>query len=188
MKVKLFEKKHFVQVVALFFLLLTACSSKYAGTSPKYVAYEGEVNYHSRLVNASREKVFQILTRQEAFQQICPKGTRVTHLSASPYKEGTLLRTNVDHVFPLEWKTRVEEIIPNTQIRLVFLDGFFAGGTEIWELCDEREYTKVSHTIIVKPTGFLKRMAWSLKVRRKHDVMVETFLDNLKSVAERCLL
>ena len=108
----------------------------------------------------------------------------VTHVSPPPYQVGTQLRTNVDHIFRLEWNTRVEEIIPNTKIRLLFLDGFFAGGTEIWELGDEGEYTRVSHTIVVQRKGFLKKLAWILKVRRKHEKMVETFLDNLKRVSE----
>jgi len=128
--------------------------------------------------------VFEILTQEKAFKKICPKGTMVTHVSPPPYQVGTQLKTNVDHIFRLEWNTRVEEIIPNTKIRLLFLDGFFAGGTEIWELRDEGEYTRVSHTIIVQPKGLLKKLAWILKVRRKHEKMVETFLDNLKRVSE----
>ena len=57
-------------------------------------------------------------------------------------------------------------------------------GTEIWELEPEDEFTRTTHTIIVQPQGILKKMVWNLKVRRKHDKMVEAFLDNLKRVAE----
>ena len=75
-------------------------------------------------------------------------------------------------------------MIPDSKIRLQFLDGFFAGGTEIWELEGDGEYTKVTHTIIVQPRGILKKAAWVLKVRLKHDRMTEALLDNLKRASE----
>lgn len=188
MKLERYGKKRIVEVGVLFFLLLQACSSKYTIISSKHVEYEGEVNHHTRLVQATTERVFEILTREEAFRKICPRGTRVTHVSPPPYQVGTLIRTNIEHIFRLEWNTRVEELIHNAKIRLLFIDGYLAGGTEIWELRDEGEYTRVSHTIIVQPKGVLKKLAWILKVRRKHDKMVETFLDNLKTVSEKHLL
>ena len=46
------------------------------------------------------------------------------------------------------------------------------------------EYTLVSHTIIVRTGSFFQKMAWVLKVRRKHDKMVEDFLENLQKVSE----
>ncbi len=180
-------KRRLVELAVLFFLLLQACSSKYVITSSKYTHYDGEVNHHTCLVRATRARVFDILTQEEAFKKLCPKGTRITHVSPPPYQAGTLIKTNIDHIFKLEWNKRVEEVIPDTKIRLVFLDGFFSGGTEIWELRDEGEHTRVSHTLIVKPKGILKKLAWVLKVRRKHDKMVESFLDNLKTASEKHL-
>jgi RNA binding exosome subunit len=64
------------------------------------------------------------------------------------------------------------------------LDGFFAGGTEIWELETLGEETQVTHTIIVQPKGFFGNLVWTLKMRIKHDKMVEAVLDNLKRVSE----
>jgi len=152
--------------------------------SSENAKYKVEINQHTCLIRAERSQIFQILTQEEAFKGICPKGTIVTHVSAQPYGVGTLIKTRIDHIFRLEWNSRVEEVIPNSKIRLQFLDGFFAGGTEIWELGDEGEYARVSHTIIVQRKGFLKKLAWILKVRRKHDKMVEVFLDNLKRLSE----
>jgi hypothetical protein len=129
-----------------------------------------------------------MLTEEEAAGELCPKGTRVTHVSPPPYRAGSLIRTYIDHIFRMEWNTRVEEVVPDNKIRLLFLDGFFAGATEIWELTDQGDYTKVSHTIIVPHGGFLKSLAWILKVRRKHDKMVECFLDNLKMASESRVL
>jgi hypothetical protein len=75
-------------------------------------------------------------------------------------------------------------LIPDRKIRIQFLDGFFAGGTEIWELESVGEYTRVTHTIIVKPKGLVSQLAWILKVRLKHNKMVEALLDNLEEVSE----
>jgi ribosome-associated toxin RatA of RatAB toxin-antitoxin module len=98
---------------------------------------------------------------------------------------GTLIKTRTAHIFELEWNARVEEMFSDSKIRLQLLDGFFAGGMEIWKLESKGEYTRVTHTIIIKPKGFLRKLAWILKVRRKHNKMVEVFLDNLKRVCER---
>jgi len=75
-------------------------------------------------------------------------------------------------------------LIPDEKIRVRFIDGFFAGGTEFWELEAQGAGTLIKHTIIIQPPGILKKLAWNLKVRRKHDMMVETVLDNLKKAAE----
>jgi len=101
-----------------------------------------------------------------------------------PYQAGTLVNTKIDHIFKLFWRSQVNEITQYKKIRLQFLSGFFAGGTEIWELEPENEFTRTTHTIIVQPQSFLKKLAWNLKVRRKHDKMVEVVLDNLKRAAE----
>ena len=169
-----------LSVTFLLFFSLVGCSSKYMIKSSEYAEYNGEINQHTCLIRAEQSQIFQILTQEEAFKAICPRGTIVTHGSAQPYGAGTLVKTRIDHIFELGWTSRVKEVIPDSKIRLQFLDGFFAGGTEIWELEDKGEYTRVSHTIIVRPKGFLKKLAWVLKVRLKHDNMVEAFLDNLK--------
>jgi hypothetical protein len=168
----------------LLFLPLQGCSTKYTITSPEYAEYKGEINQHTRLVKAEASHLFQTLTQEESFRKICPKGTVVTHESPPPYQAGTLVKTRIVHIFELEWNSRVEEVVPDSKIRLQFLDGFFAGGTEIWELGSQEEHTRVTHTIIVQPEGLLKRLAWALKVRLKHDKMVEALLDNLKRLCE----
>jgi hypothetical protein len=95
-----------------------------------------------------------------------------------------MIKTRIVHIFELDWTSRVEELIPDRKIRIQFLDGFFAGGTEIWELESVGEYTRVTHTIIVKPKGLVSQLAWILKVRLKHNKMVEALLDNLEEVSE----
>ncbi len=97
---------------------------------------------------------------------------------------GTFVNTQIDHIFKLLWRSQVIEINQKNKIKLQILSGFFAEGTEIWELEPENEFTRTTHTIIVQPQGFLKKLAWNLKVRRKHDKMVEAVLDNLKRAAE----
>ena len=101
-----------------------------------------------------------------------------------PYQVGTFVNTKIDHIFKLLWRSQVIELEKDKKVRLQFLSGFFAEGTEFWELEPENEFTRTTHTIIVQPRGFLKKLAWNLKVRRKHDKMVEAFLDNLKRAAE----
>ena len=168
-------------------MLLSAfqgCSTKYTIHSPKYCHYEGEINQHRRVIRTDRRRIFQILTQESRFSQVCPQGTRVIHTSPLPYQVGTIVKTKIDHIYKLEWNSRVEEITRDTRIRLQFLDGFFSGGTELWELEPAGDRTWVSHTIIVQPRGLLRKLAWHLKVRLKHDKMLEALLDNLRRVCE----
>jgi ribosome-associated toxin RatA of RatAB toxin-antitoxin module len=173
-------------VICFLFLFnfFTGCSVKHTRTSDKYAQYKGEINQHTRLIQAESHRIFRILTRQDAFKGICPKGTIVTFESIIPYQVGTIVHTRIDHIFKLSWRSQVLEIDQYRKIRLQFLDGFFAGGTEIWELVPENTSTRVTHTIIFQHQGFLKKLVWNLKVRRKHNRMVETVLDNLKRTAE----
>ena len=184
MDIKFGGKGLYLLITLLLFLSLHGCSTKYIITSPQYNQYEGEINQHTRLIRAEKNRIFQILTQEEAFKKISPKGIIVTHESPPPYRIGTLIRTKIVHIVKLDWNSRVEEVIPDRKIRLQFLNGFFTGGTEIWELDTVDEYTRVAHTIIVQTKGFFKNLAWILKVRRKHDTIVEALLDNLKKVSE----
>jgi hypothetical protein len=177
------NKFHLIFIL-LFILCFFGCSSKYTVPSSKRPQYDGEINQHVRLIMADKQRVFHILTDEKSFRAICPKGTIVTHESAPPYQVGSRINTKIDHIFNLRWRSQVMEVVPDERIRLQFVDGFFAGGTEIWELKRIGEFTQTTHTIIVRVNGFLKKLAWGLKVRRKHDTMVEIFLDNLKSLAE----
>lgn len=173
-------------IIYLIFLLflLTGCSTKHNYTPDKYSQYDGEINQHSRLIQAESHRIYRILTHQDSFSGICPKGTIVTFETMLPYQVGTFVNTKIDHIFQLLWRSQVVEIKQYEKIRLQILSGFFAGGTEIWELEPENEFTRTTHTIIVQPQGFLKKLAWNLKIRRKHNKMVEAVLDNLKRAAE----
>jgi hypothetical protein len=184
MDVRFGAKRLYLLAALLLFVSLYGCSTKYIITSPRYNRYEGEINRHTRLIRAEKNLVFRILTQEEAFKEICPKGIIVTHESPPPYRVGSIIKTRILHIVTLDWNSRVEEIIPDKKIRLEFLNGFFAGGTEFWELDSVDEYTRVAHTIIVQPKGVFKHLAWILKVRRKHDTIVEALLDNLKKVSE----
>jgi hypothetical protein len=184
MSSNLSQRIFWLQAVALVLLFSQGCSSKYTLESSDYQGYGGEINQHTRLIQATRKRVFQILTSQDAFREICPEGTIVTFETPPPYGVGTLVNTKITHIYELGWNTRVEELLPPRKIRLQFLDGFFAGGTEIWELETLGEETQVTHTIIVQPKGFFGNLVWTLKMRIKHDKMVEAVLDNLKRVSE----
>jgi hypothetical protein len=172
------KRSWFFTVILLYFLL--GCSAKYSSKSLRYAEYEGEINQHTRLVQAQKTQIFQILTQEEAFQSICPKGVVVTFKPTAPYGEGTVITTRIMRTFKLSWTSRVEEVLPDKKIRIQFLEGFFAGGTEIWELESVGEYTQVSHTIIVQPKGLLRELAWIVKVRSKHNSIVEALFDNLE--------
>jgi hypothetical protein len=159
------------------------CASKYKIKAPDYAGYEGEINQHTRLIHADRETIFSLITHEQSFQTLCPAHTIFTYKTPPPYQVGTRVHTKIDHIFKLQWNTQVEECIPARKIRLRFKDGFFAGGTEFWELVDKGNAVRVTHTIIVKPKG-LRKIAWLLKARRKHDEIVESVLDNLKQAVE----
>ncbi len=169
---------------ALQFFSCQGCSTKYIVRSPEYAKYGGEINQHTRLIQAERRKIFQIVTQEKSFKEICPEGMIVTHESPPPYQVGTLVKTRIEHIFELGWSTQVKEIVLDRKIRLRFLDGFFAGGTEIWEFDSEGEHTRVTHTIAVRPKGFIRKLVWALKVRLKHDKAVEAVFDNLEKVCE----
>jgi hypothetical protein len=172
------KRSFFFTGIILSFIVL-GCSAKYSVKSPRYAEYKGEINQHTCLVQAQGKKVFQILTQEKDFQSICPQGVAVTFDPPAPFGIGTIIKTRIVRRLKLIWTSRVEEVLPNKKIRIRFLDGFFAGGTEIWELESVGEYTQVSHTIIVKPKGLLRKLAWILKVRSKHNAMVETLLGSL---------
>lgn len=166
------------------FLLLAGCTSPYTVLPSNVPAYSGEANRHIRWIQADSRRIFEILTNPRDMQSLCPDGTVVSFLSPSPYVEGNLIETRIEHIFKLKWISQVEQVVENQSIRLIFQSGFFSGGTELWEFYPEADGTRVSHTIVVDPKGFFKRLAWVTKVRRKHDKMVELFLDNLKRTAE----
>lgn len=170
--------------VTVLLIALQGCSTRYIVPSPEYTDDGSEANQHSRLIDAPRHRLFQIITDETQFRQICPEGTIVGHEDPLPYQVGTVIRTTIDHIFTLNWQTQVVEITPNRKIRLRFLDGFFAGGTELWELRQEDRGTRISHTIIVNPKGLIRTLIWHLKVRGKHDRMVEIVLDNLQTLCE----
>lgn len=180
-----FQISSCILVVGLLLCYLQGCSGRYTvPPSDRYAPFEGELNQHSRVIRADRDHVFRILTDAETFKTLCPKGTVVTFVTPEPYRVGTLINTKIEHLFRLEWNTRVEKIVPGEKTRLRFLDGFFAGGTEIWEFEVLDTGTRVTQTIIIRPRGILRKIAWFLKVRNRHDVMVEKFLDNLNQFAE----
>jgi len=177
-------KGFYLLAVLLLFLSLYGCSTKYIITSPQYKKYKGEIIQHTRLIHTEKNRIFQILTHEEAFKEICPKGIIVTHESPPPYRVGSLIKTRIVHIVKLDWNSRVEEIVPDRKIHLKFLNGFFTGGTEFWELDSVDGYTRVAHTIIVQPEGFFKKIAWILKVRLKHDKIIEDLFDNLEKGSE----
>ena len=164
-------------------LLLGGCSTHYRISSTGYAGFEGEVNQHTRLIPAPAQTLFAIVTTEDRFQTILPQGTVLVHESGPPYRPGATVRMQINHIFKLTWRSRIEEVRPAQRIRLTFLDGFFAGGTELWEFETQTGGTRVTHTIVVDPQGFWRKIAWNLKVRLKHDKMVEQMLDNLKRVA-----
>jgi ribosome-associated toxin RatA of RatAB toxin-antitoxin module len=179
----LFRKGVILWIALLLMGISQGCASKYHVKAPDYAGYEGEINQHTRLIRADRDKIFQLITQEKSFQSLCPDHTIFTHKTPPPYQVGTQVNTKIDHIFKLQWNTQVEDLIPAQKIRLRFLDGFFAGGTELWEFEEEGDAVRVTHTIVVKPKG-LRKIAWLLKARRKHDEIVESVLDNLKKAVE----
>jgi len=169
-------------------LLLTGCAAQYTVLPSNVPTYSGETNQHIRWIQADSQRIFQILTSPQGMRSLCPDGTVVSYLSPSSYEEGNFVETRIEHIFKFEWISRVEQVVANQSIRLVFQNGFFSGGTELWELYPESNGTRVSHTIYVDLKGFFKRLAWVTKVRYKHDKMVELFLDNLKRTAESAVM
>ncbi len=177
---QIFRAMYFI----LLLFLLMGCSTRHIATSGKYSQYEGEINQHTCLIQAEMQRIFHILTHQDTLNAICPQGTIVTYENPLPLRQGAFITTKIDHIFKLLWHSQVVEIIPDKKIQLQFLDGFFAGGAEIWKLEPENGFTRATHIIIIRPKGFIKKLVWNLKVKRKHNKVVEDFLDNLKRMAE----
>jgi ribosome-associated toxin RatA of RatAB toxin-antitoxin module len=173
-----------VWIALVVFFMPVGCSSRYTVPPSDKQPYPGEINRHVRWIQAEPDHIYRILTHPEGIKIVCPEGTIVSYLSPQPYSVGDIVETRVEHIFKLKWTARVEQVIENRLIRLTFQDGFFKGGTELWQFSPQANGTRVSQAIIVEPKGFLKRLAWVTKIRRKHDKMVELFLDNLKREAE----
>jgi len=185
------KKNIFIKTVINFLFLLpllTGCASQYTVLPSKEAAYSGEANRHVRWIQADRQQIFQLLTSPQGMRSLCPDGTVVSYLSPAPYAEGDLVETRIEHIFKFKWISQVERVLADQSIRLTFQSGFFAGGTELWELYPENNGTRVSHSIFIEPRGFFKRLAWMTKMRHKHDKMVELFLDNLKRTAESSIM
>ncbi len=175
---------HWLALFLLLFAGTTACSTPQTRFYKHYTNYDGEINQHTRLINAPPEVIFSLLTNPEEFTALAPKFTRVSFDTPPPYQVGTRLKININHLLKFTWHTQVRELVPNRKARLEFLDGLFAGGTEIWELEPQGEATRVIQTIIVSPKGFPKAFIWNLKARNRHNQMAEKFLDNLRARAE----
>lgn len=174
-----------IHYLCIFLMIcLVGCSTKYTVNTPDYQGYTGEVNQHERFIHADKKRIFELLINEETFRTFCPEGTVVSFEPPLSYQPGTIVTTKIEHIFKLGWTSRVEEVAPCDRIRLSFRDGFFAGGMELWEFKDHDDGTQVIQTIIVMPKGCIRRMIWNLKVRLKHNVMVEAFLDKLKERAE----
>jgi len=160
---------------------LTGCAFKQTEFVRTYDGFPGEANQHWRIIPAPPEAVFDAITDPNRFPGFCPKGTAVTLLDPLPYQVGTRVETRIDHVLDFVWHSRVEAIEPGRQIRLTFEDGLFAGGVEIWQFePQEGDKTRLMHTIIVEPKGFIKNAIWTVKARRKHNIMVEKVLDAVR--------
>lgn len=177
-------KIFFLFLIIFFFL---GCATQYQVNSEKYTDYQGEVNQHARLIMATPDKIFKVITQVNELEKICPKGTLVSFETPPPYGPGTIIKTRIEHIFKLDWKSRVKEVVQEKKIRLQFISGFFNGGAELWEFEKRGAYTMTTHTIIIEPRGIIRKLVWNLKVRRKHNKMVEIFLDNLKSEVEASL-
>lgn len=162
---------------------LTACSAPQSQFHKTYDNIPGEPNQHVRLIDASPERIFKILTHQESFTALVPEYAAVT-FDSETYSVGTRLTTHINHLLEFTWHSQVQEIVPNQKIRLEFMDGLFMGGAEIWEMQPHAEKTLVMQTIVVAPRGWIRKFIWNLKARRRHNIMVEKFLDSLKEMAE----
>lgn len=168
---------------AAFVLILSfhGCSSKYTVKTSEYYDSSCVINQHTRLIKANKAQVFRTLTQEKTFREICPASTIVNYESLPPFRVGTIVKTKIEQLFTFEWHSRVEQIEVDSKIRLRFLDGFFADGTEKWEMEKEGPHTRVTHTIIFQPDNIFKNLAWKLKVKDRHDDLVETFFDNLET-------
>lgn len=173
-----------VAAIVLGWLTVTGCSTPQADFYKRYTTFPGEANQHTRVVNASPERIFQILVDEDRFPAITPPYTEVSFDTPAPYGVGTRLKIEINHLLNFTWHTQVEEMVPNRRIQLAFLDGLFKGGTEVWELEPQGEQTLVIQTIIVQPEGWLRRFIWDFKARNRHNAITEQALDNLKYLSE----
>ncbi|MCP4748471.1 MAG: SRPBCC family protein [Desulfobacteraceae bacterium] len=175
-----------LRVLILFTVLFClACSTPQTSVYKRYNSYSGEINQHSRLINASPEKIFGILTDPVQYTSLAPAYTHIAFYTPPPYRKGSRFKIDIDHLLNFSWYSEVQEVVSNRKTRLTFLDGLFKGGAEIWELVPKNDKTLVIQTIIVSPEGWFHTFIWNFKARKRHDVIIETLLDNLKQHAEK---
>jgi ribosome-associated toxin RatA of RatAB toxin-antitoxin module len=180
-----------ILVVALVLLALTCCA-----TPPpvperlEFLNYQGQVNEHHTLIQASPSQVFAVLTDFDRFVTFIPSDrVELSKVTPGPYQVGTTIRARTMYKIQLSWDSKVVNLEKDHLLVLQFQDGPFQDGYEVWELRPQGSCTRVSHTFVYNISNFLYRLVWVFKRgEKKHNALTEVTLLNLKRECEEGLL
>jgi ribosome-associated toxin RatA of RatAB toxin-antitoxin module len=178
-------------VLALVVLVLHGCA-----TPPpvperlEFLNYQGQVNEHHTLIQASPSRVFDVLTDFDRFVALIPSDrVQLKKVTPGPYQVGTAIRAETIYKIRLNWDSQVVHIQKDRLLVLQFQSGPFRGGYEVWELKAKGSCTRVSHTLVYNISNSFYRLVWLLKQgEKKHNTLTEVTLLNLKRECEEGLL
>jgi len=156
----------------------------------EFLNYQGQVNEHHILIQASPSQVFAVLTDFDRFVTFIPSDrVELSKVTPGPYQVGTTIRAETMYKIKLSWHSKVVQMEKDRLLVLQFKDGPFKDGYEVWELSPQGSCTRVSHTFVYNTSNLLYRLVWVFKRgEKKHNTLTEVTLLNLKRECEEGLL
>ncbi len=156
----------------------------------EFLDYQGHVNEHHTLIQASPSQVFAVLTDFDRFVTLIPNDrVELSKLTPGPYRVGTTIRAETLFKIKFSWESKVVNLEKDRLLVLQFQGGPFQDGYEVWELRPQGSCTRVSHTFVYNISNFFHRLVWVFKRgEKKHNTLTEVTLLNLKRECEEGLL
>ena len=180
-----------ILVLTLVVLALPCCA-----TPPpvperlEFLNYQGQVNEHRILIQASPSQVFAVLTDFDRFVTLIPNDRiELSKVSPGPYQVGPTIRAETMYKIRLSWDSKVVHLEKDRLLVLQFQNGPFRDGYEVWELRPQGSCTRLSHTFVYNISIVLYRLVWVFKRgEKKHNTLTEVTLLNLKRECQEGLL
>ncbi len=148
--------------------------------------FKGKINQHRILIQKEPEATYDFLTDFNQFKHWVPlEEIIIEKMTPGEISIGTKFHFNIKFRIGPEWDSEVILLERPHRIVYRFLNGFFEGGIEIWDLKKNELGTEVTHTLIYQIRRWIYRIGWSLLGgEKKHNELTEIALKRLKSLLE----
>ena len=146
----------------------------------------GRINRHTVIIKARPHEVYHILIDIREMQRCCPQDKlSVEKVSPGRLSVGTKMRYHLNYRINPTWESVVVDMEENSRIINQFVDGFFKGSFEIWQLKKLKTGTELSHMLIYRIKRFIFRIGWMFfRGEAKHNELTTLALDNIKRFVE----